>query len=168
MCPAGVSTELLLSDRAGDALGLAAQLSSLPGVSVRSLARGAAALGSLRFAGEIRRPAGQVVLVTHLTGTGSAEPASAAVRVAHVPSAEQPTHLVYEGRAVAISAVPLAVGWSVPSGERTLHVPAGTGRVAQSLQLRAPRRQCPARGSQHLRHLVNDSPVRGVVALQGR
>ena len=34
---------------------------------------------------------------------------------------------VYEGRALAISAVPLAVGWSVPSGERTLHVPAGPG-----------------------------------------
>ena len=166
MCPAGVSTELLLSDRACGALGLAAQLSSLPGVSVRSLARGAAALGSLRFAGEIRRPAGQVVLVTHLTGTGSAEPGSAAVRVAHVPSAEQPTHLVYEGRALAISGVPLAVGWSVPSGERTLHVPATPGVSRNHCSF--VRRDGNALLEDHSTYgtYVNDSPVRGVVALR--
>ena len=164
MCPAGVSTELVLSDRAGAALGFAAQLSSLPGVSVRSLPRGAAALGSLRFAGEIRRPAGQVVLVTHLTGTGSTEPASAALRV--VPSAEQPTHLVYEGRAVAISAVPLAVGWSVPSGERTLHVPAGPGVSRNHCSF--VRRAGNALLEDHSTYgtYVNDSPVRGVVALR--
>ena len=166
MCPAGVSTDLLLSDRAGDAPGLAAQLSSLPGVSVRSLARGAAALGSLRFAGEIRRPAGQVVLVTHLTGTGLAEPANAALRVAHVPPAEQPTHLVYEGRAIAISAVPLAVGWSVPSGERTLHVPAGPGVSRNHCSF--VRRDGNALLEDHSTYgtYVNDSPVRGVVALR--
>jgi hypothetical protein len=145
---------------------LAARLSSLPGASVRSLARGAAALGSLRFAGEIRRPAGQVVLVTHLTGTGSAEPASAALRVAHVPSSEQPTHLVYEGRALAISAVPLAVGWSVPSGERTLHVPAGPGVSRNHCSF--VRRDGNALLEDHSTYgtYVNDSPVRGVVALR--
>jgi hypothetical protein len=166
MCLAGVSTELLLSDRAGDAPGLAAQLSSLPGVSVRSLARGAAALGSLRFAAEIRRPAGQVVLVTHLTGTGSAEPAGAAHRVAQVPSAEQPTHLVYEGRALAISTVPLAVGWSVPSGARTLHVPAGPGVSRNHCSF--VRRDGNALLEDHSTYgtYVNDSPVRGVVALR--
>ena len=168
MCPAGTSTELLLSDRAAGAPGLAAQLASLPGVSVRPLARGAAALAALRFAGEIRRPAGQVVLVTHLTGTRPAEATTdAASQVGYqVPIAEQPTHLVYEGRALAISAVPLAVGWSVPSGERTLHVPAAPGVSRNHCSF--VRRDGNALLEDHSTYgtYVNDSPVRGVVALR--
>jgi hypothetical protein len=167
MCPAGVSTDLLLSDRAAGAPGLAAQLASVPGVSVRPLARGAAALAALRFAGEIRRPAGQVVLVTHLTGTGQAPAAGDARRVDYqVPIGEQPTHLVYEGRALAISAVPLAVGWSVPSGERTLHVPAAPGVSRNHCSF--VRRDGNTLLEDHSTYgtYVNDSPVRGVVALR--
>ena len=158
MCPAGVSTELVLSDRAGDAPGLAAQLSSLPGVSVRSLARGAAALGSLRFAGEIRRPAGQVVLVTHLTGTGSAEPASAALRVASAVggAADAPG---LRGACRRDLRGP-ARGGLVGSLGRTRVARAGRyrGVSRNPLQLRAPRRQCPPRGSQHLRHVRQRQP----------
>jgi hypothetical protein len=167
MCPAGVSTELLLSDRAAGAPGLAEQLAGLPGVSVRPLVRGAAALAALRFAGEIRRPAGQVVLVTHLSGTRPAETTDAASQVGYqVPIAEQPTHLVYEGRALAISAVPLAVGWSVPSGERTLHVPAAPGVSRNHCSF--VRRDGNALLEDHSTYgtYVNDSPVRGVVALR--
>ena len=118
-CPAGVATDVVLSDRASGAQGLAERLAEVPGVAVHSLAHGAAALGALAFAEQVRRPAGQLVVVSRLP---AAQPAADVVRrVTYlVPRAEQPTHLLFEGRALPISATPLAVGWSVPAGRRAL------------------------------------------------
>jgi len=58
------------------------------------------------------------------------------------------------------------VGWSVPSGERTLHVPAGPGVSRNHCSF--VRRDGNALLEDHSTYgtYVNDSPVRGVVALR--
>jgi len=163
-CPAGVATDVVISDRAARAQGLAERLAELPGVRVHRLSRGAAALGALRFAEQIRRPAGQLTLVTRLP---AAQAAAAPRRVEfRVPAVEQPTHLVYEGRALAISGVPLAIGWSVPAGGRALRVPAAPG--VSRVHCRVSRRDGHALLEDQSTYgtFVNDNPVRGVVALR--
>jgi hypothetical protein len=166
-CPAGVQTDVLVSDRVAAAPGLVAVLATVPAVTVRSLPHGAAALGALRYADQVRRAPGQVALVTRLatshTPRASGEPATLSASVA---PAERPTHLVFAGRALPISGVPLAVGSAVPGADRSLQVPAGPGVSRE--HCRVVRRDGNAWLEDRSTYgtFVNDSPVRGAVALR--
>jgi len=167
-CPAGVQTDLVLSDRAASAPGLIAQLAELPAVTVRAASPGAAALGALRYSNEIRRQPGQVALVSRLQvarTAGGPAVADGTPRLA-IPASDQPTHLLYQGRARQISQAPLMVGWSVPAGERALQVPAGPGvsRVHCTVSRRDGHAWLDDRSTYGT--FVNGSPVRGAVALR--
>jgi hypothetical protein len=134
---------------------------------VRALPHGAAALGALRYADQLRRPPGQVALVTRLTTSYSQRADDRPVAVtANVAPAERPTHLVFAGRALPISVIPLAVGSAVPGAERALQVPAGPGVSRE--HCRVVRRDGHAWLEDRSTYgtFVNDSPVRGAVALR--
>jgi pSer/pThr/pTyr-binding forkhead associated (FHA) protein len=83
-----------------------------------------------------------------------------------VAPAERPTHLVFAGRALPISGVPLAVGSAVPGADRSLQVPAGPGVSRE--HCRVVRRDGNAWLEDRSTYgtFVNDSPVRGAVALR--
>src|SRR6185295_6546256 len=167
-CPAGVQTDLVLSDAAASAPGLIAQLAELPSVTVRAAAHGAAALGALRHSDEILRRPGQVALVSRLQiarTSGGPATIDGAPRLA-IPATDQPTHLLFQGRAREISPTPLTVGWSVPAGARALQVPAGPGvsRVHCTISRRDGHAWLEDRSTYGT--FVNGSPVRGAVALR--
>jgi hypothetical protein len=166
-CPAGVQTDVLISDRVASAPGLVAALATVPSVTVRTLPHGAAALGTLRYADQVRRPPGKITLVTRLaTSLAPRAQDRPAVVTANVSPAERPTHLVFSGRALPISVVPLAVGSAVPGTGRSLQVPAGPG-VSRD-HCRVVRRDGHAwlEDTSTYGTFVNDSPVRGAVVLR--
>jgi hypothetical protein len=166
-CPAGVQTELLVSEQVASAPGLVAALATVPCVTVRALAHGAAAFGALRHADQVCRPPGKVTLVTRLTTNHAPRvDDKREVVTANVSPAERPTHVVFAGRAVPISVVPLAVGSAVPGAGRSLQVPAGPG-VSRD-HCRVVRRDGHAWLEDQSTYgtFVNDSPVRGAVALR--
>jgi hypothetical protein len=169
-CPAGVQTVLVVTDRVASAPGLVAVLSALPAVSVHALPHGAAALGALRHAAQIRRPAGQVSLITRLEGMRTRQvldaPAPAAPSAA-VPDRERPTHIVHAGRALPISSTSLTIGSGTsPSESRALQIPAGPGISRE--HCRVVRRDGHAWLEDRSTYgtFVNESPVKGSVALR--
>jgi len=122
--PAGLSVELQLGHRLERLPGIGDRLAALRDCRVRILRRGAAALGALVHAASIAQPAGATTLVYRLP---------VAVPVAELPSTEgsavathpsqRPSHVLFAGRAWAISGEPLTLGWSVAGG-RALPLPA--------------------------------------------
>ncbi len=125
-CPAGVQTDVVVTDRVARAPGLMDALATVPAVTVRSLPHGAAALAALRHADQIRRAPGQVALVTRIA-TGQAPPGvdRPAVTAPAMSPSERPTHVVFGGRALPISTAPLAIGSAIAAVQRALQVPAG-------------------------------------------
>ena len=112
---AGEAVTVALSARAAALPGLADRCSALGDVAVAVLAEGAAPFGALAAADEVTA-AGTTALVTQLRRT---RPVSPVARPAQRPRRAAPTHVVYGGRAHAITAEPLALG-RVEAGPRSL------------------------------------------------
>jgi hypothetical protein len=121
----GGPTLVYLSARANALPGLADRISELPGCEVVALEPGAAALGALAQAAEIRSPEGSIRFVSALGGGRRVVPVREAA-----PSREharlQPTHVLHRDVAHRIDATPLAIGTAIPDGERGIRLaPAG-------------------------------------------
>lgn len=112
---AGDAVTVALSARAAALPGLADRCSALDDVTVALLAEGAAPNGALAAADEVTA-AGTRALVTQLRRV---RPAALAARHAPRPRRTAPTHVVYGGRAHAITTEPLALG-RVQAGPRSV------------------------------------------------
>ena len=166
-CPAGVQTDVVVTDRVARAPGLMDALATVPTVTVRSLPHGAAALATLRYAEQIRRAAGQVALVTRLaTGHVPPDVDRPAIVAPTVSPAERPTHVVFGGRALPISAAPLAIGSALSAARRALQVPAGPGISREHCQVVRRDGYAWLEDRSTYGTFVNESPVRGAVALR--
>jgi hypothetical protein len=132
--PAGTALQVCVTPRIAAVPGLLARLANLRDCVVVELPQGAAALGALQFASAIVRPADAIALVHRLPLTAGAavEFAAAAAGPVVVPTEDVPTHVLYQGRAWPVTAVPLVLGWSVTAGSRALSVPAGIAGVSRS------------------------------------
>lgn len=127
---AGLPIELRVSQRVAAMPGLVDRLSTLRDCELRVLPHGAAALGALTHQAIIRRPADSLALVYQLpvpraesSGTGTEHDAT--------PPQLRPTHVLFQGRAWAISDRPLAIGWS-PADARSLVLPSAAPGVSRS------------------------------------
>ena len=88
-------------------------------------------------------------------------------RAAQVPAEAVPTHVLFNGRAWPLTAVPLTLGWSVGAVARALTLPAGIAGVSRShctLELRAG--QAVVTDHSTYGTFVNDERVGGHVVLQ--
>lgn len=112
---AGEAVTLVLAERAAALPGLVERCVSPGDPAPLRLARGAAARGALAAADEIAA-AGGTALVTALR---RARPARRPAMRAAREGATAPTHVIYAGRAHAITAEPLALGRH-PTGPRVL------------------------------------------------
>ena len=128
---AGLPVELYLSQRIASLPGLLQQFEDLRDCSVRVLPSGAAALGALRHASAIVRPADALALVYQLPVPRAADTGTADIgggpdtsdTAGSTPAALRPTHVMFQGRAWRISEQPLQVGWSVQAPGRALPLP---------------------------------------------
>jgi len=133
---AGMPIALRLSARAAALPGLLDRLSGLRDCEIRVLPRGAAALGALRHEAAIRRPADALALVYQLPIQRAASAPVATSDVAATPPQLRPTHVLFQGRAWAISEHPLKIGSSIGPGSRMLLLPStlpGVSRLHCSL-----------------------------------
>jgi len=167
--PPGAALHLCFSPRVASIPGLVGRLAALRDCVVVELAQGAPAIGALRTAAAIVRPADAIALVHRLPladaqdSTDTVEPASSAV-----PAAAVPTHVLFRGRAWPITAVPLSLGWSVGAAPRVLTLPAGIAGVSRShctLELRDGQ-ACVVDHSTY-GTFVNDERIGGRLALEG-
>jgi hypothetical protein len=93
--------------------------------------------------------------------------AGAAPALERVALEQRPTHVLFRGRAWPITAVPLAVGWSVNGAARALGLPQGIAGVSRShctLSLRDG--QVVVEDHSTYGTFVNDERVGGHVALR--
>jgi hypothetical protein len=125
--PAGGPLHVRVSHRWGGLPGFTERVEELRDCEVVRLPRGAAGLGALAFEGALRRDADRLALVQRLPVSLRAPTVQAAGVGASLPPSDQPTHVVYRGRAWTLGREPLAVGAAVPAGRRALVVPAGPG-----------------------------------------
>ena len=131
--PPGVTLHLCFSPRVAAIPGLVARLATLRDCVMVELPQGAAALGALRAANAIVRPAGAIALVHRLPLAGAQDPVhEPAASSLAVPTDAVPTHVLFRGRAWPITAVPLTLGWSVAAVPRALALPAGVAGVSRS------------------------------------
>jgi hypothetical protein len=167
--PAGALLHLCFTPRVAAIPGLVARLSSLRDCVMVELAHGAAATGTLLAASAIVRPADAIVLVHRLPLAASNAIADdeAAVSRSQVPAAAVPTHVLFNGRAWPITAMPLTLGWSVGPGARALTLPAGIAGVSRS-HCTLQQREGQAVVTDHSTYgtFVNDERVGGHVVLQ--
>jgi hypothetical protein len=127
---AGEPVTLALSARAALLPGFAGRCAELDGAETLALPEGAAARGALAMAEAIRCGA-QPELVTALPRARPA--AGGAARP--VSRGESPTHVLFAGRAHAITAEPLVVGVA-PDAPRMLALPAAAGVSRRHCELR--------------------------------
>jgi hypothetical protein len=129
---------------------------------------GAAAVGAVRAAAHVVRPAEAIALVHRLPLVGALEPAGAAMPSLDQVDAEQvPTHVLFRGSAWPVTAMPLAVGWSVTGGSRALSLPAGIAGVSRShCTLRRLDGQVVVEDHSTYGTFVNDERVGGRIALR--
>ena len=132
--PAGHAIELRIGERVARLPGLAERFAALRDCTVTALPRGAAAVGTLRHASAIMRPADAVALVYRLPmqGLAAAQPGSTATESPASSADRRPTHVLYGSRAWAIEDEALTLGWSVPSGRRALTLPEGAPGVSRA------------------------------------
>jgi hypothetical protein len=149
--------------------GLVARLSALRDCVMVELADGAAATGALLAANAVLRPADAIALVHRLplataTSTIVGEPPRV---LAEVPVDAVPTHVLFNGRAWPITAVPLTLGWSVGTVPRALTLPAGIAGVSRA-HCTLERQDGQAIVLDHSTYgtFVNDERVGGRVVLQ--
>jgi hypothetical protein len=167
--PAGALLHLCFTPRIAAIPGLVARLSGLRDCVMVELAHGAAATGALLAANAILRPADAIALVHRLPLVAANAPAAdePAVAGAQVPAEAVPTHVLFNGRAWPLTAVPLTLGWSVGAVARALSLPAGIAGVSRShctLELRAG--QAVVTDHSTYGTFVNDERVGGHVVLQ--
>lgn len=112
---AGDPVTLALTSRAAALPGLVDRCATLGDVTLAVLGEGAAPLGALLAADEVAA-AGTAALVTQLR---RAQPAAPVVRRTGQPRGAAPTHVVYNGRALAITAEPLTLG-RAPAAARSV------------------------------------------------
>lgn len=129
---AGLPIELRVSQRVAAMPGLIERLSSLRDCKLRVLSRGAAALGALAHSAVIRRPADALALVYHLPVIRAEHSAASGADEESTPAQLRPTHLLFQGRAWAISEQPLAIGWSVAPDSRSLVLPSAAPGLSRS------------------------------------
>jgi hypothetical protein len=129
---AGMPIELRVSQRVAAMPGLVERLSSLRDCELRVLPHGAAAFGALAYASAIARPAEALALVYQLPVPRAATAAFELVEQAATPAQLRPTHVLFQGRAWAISEYPLSVGWSVAGPARSLALPSASPGVSRS------------------------------------
>lgn len=129
--PAGMQVELQLTHRMAELPGLKERLKELRDCSLRVLPLGCAAMGALRHASSIARPADSRVLVYRLPRVQPADPPVAVGDAPATPPGLRPTHLLFGNRAWAISAEPLTLGWSV-AAPRGLQLPPSVPGLSRS------------------------------------
>ena len=131
--PPGALMHLCFTPRIAAIPELVARLSGLRDCVVVELAPGAAAVGALMSAAAIIRPADAIALVHRLPLADATVPddESAAPSMV-VPADAVPTHVLFNGRAWPITAVPLTLGWSVGAALRSLTLPAGIAGVSRT------------------------------------
>jgi hypothetical protein len=128
---AGMPIELRVSQRVAALPGLIDRLAGLRDCQVSVLPHAAAAIGALQYEAAIRRPADSLALVYQLPTPRAASVAAVSTPEA-TPTQLRPTHLLYQGRAWAISDRPLAIGWSIDAGKRALTLPSASPGVSRS------------------------------------
>ena len=131
--PPGAALHLCFSPRVASIPGLVSRLAALRDCLLVELAQGAPAIGALRAAAAIVRPANAITLV-HRLPLADAQDATATAEASSfaVPAEAVPTHVLFRGRAWPITAVPLSLGWSVGAAPRALTLPAGIAGVSRS------------------------------------
>lgn len=129
---AGMPIELRVSHRVAAMPGLVEHLATLRDCELRVLPRGSAALGALNYEAAIRRPAEALALAYRLPIPRAVESGSAAAAEDSTPAQLRPTHVLFRGRAWAISGQALAVGWSAGSGPRSLVLPSAEPGISRS------------------------------------
>jgi hypothetical protein len=167
--PAGALVHLCFTPRIAAIPGLVARLSGLRDVVMVELAHGAAATGALLAANAVMRPADAIALVHRLplaTATATIVGEVASVP-AEVPVDAVPTHVLFNGRAWPVTAVPLTLGWSVGTVPRPLTLPAGIAGVSRShCTLELQKGQAIVMDHSTYGTFVNDERVGGRVVLQ--
>jgi hypothetical protein len=167
--PAGALLHLCFTPRVAAVPGLVARLTGLRDCVMVELAEGAAAIGALLAANAVLRPADAIALVHRLplataTSTIVGEVAPAPVEV---PVDAVPTHVLFNGRAWPITAVPLTLGWSVGTVPRALTLPAGVAGVSRAhCTLEITKGQAVVLDHSTYGTFVNDERVGGRVVLQ--
>lgn len=129
---AGLPIELRVSQRVAAMPGLVERLSSLRDCVLRVLPHGAAALGALAHQAVIRRPADSLALVYQLPIVRAENFAASGVDEDSTPVQLRPTHLLFQGRAWAITELPLTIGWSVTPDSRSLVLPSAAPGLSRS------------------------------------
>lgn len=128
---AGLPIELRVSHRVAAMPGLVERLSSLRDCELRVLPPGAAALGALAHQAAIRRPADALALVYQLPVPRAENAATTDDERDSTPPQLRPTHVLFQGRAWAISERPLTIGWS-PADARSLVLPSAAPGVSRT------------------------------------
>lgn len=166
--PAGMALQVCVTPRVAAIPGLLARLANLRDCLVVELPQGAAALGALQFAASVVRPVDALALVHRLPLTATADVDSAAFPAGPVVAPlEVPTHVLFQGRAWPLTAVPLVLGWSVAAARRALSLPAGIAGVSRShCTLQAQDGQAFVEDHSTYGTFVNDERVGGHLALR--
>lgn len=125
--PQGGPLHVRLSHRWTGLPGFVDRLAELRDCELRSLPRGAAALGALAFERVLQRDPAQLTLVQRLPVALLRGPAGVIGPTVRVAPEDRPTHVVYRGRAWPLGHEPLQVGSAVTPGLRALTVAAGPG-----------------------------------------
>ncbi len=128
---AGLPIELRVSQRVATMPGLVERLSTLRDCTLRILPRGAAALGALAHQAAIVRPEDSLALVYQLPVSRAENSSGTGADQDSTPSQLRPTHVLFQGRAWAISERPLAIGWS-PADARSLVLPSAAPGVSRT------------------------------------
>lgn len=127
---AGLPIALRTSHRVAALPGLLDQFAALRDCDVLSLPKGAAALGALQYTESIRRAPQALALVYQLP----TPPAASVTQLRDdqsTPAPLRPSHVLFQGRAWALSTAPLAVGWATDAA-RALVLPAAAPGVSRS------------------------------------
>lgn len=129
---AGMPIELRLSHRIAAMPGLVEHLATLRDCDVRVLPRGSAALGALNYEAAVRRPAEALALTCKLPLPRAVSSGTSAGTEESTPAQLRPTHVLFRGRAWALSAQPLSVGWTAGNGVRSLVLPSAEPGISRS------------------------------------
>jgi len=129
---AGLAIELRVSHRIAALPGLLERFGELRDCQVQVLPRGAAALGALQYESAIRRPPEELALVYQLPTPSAAASSESTVAIESTPAALRPTHVLFQGRAWAISEQPLVIGWSVENARRALVLPTASPGISRA------------------------------------
>jgi hypothetical protein len=129
---AGMPIELRVSQRVASLPGLLDRLRTLRDCEIQVLQSGAAAIGALRYAEAIRRPAEALALVYQLPTPAAVTPGASAADFDSTSAPLRPTHVLFQGRAWTITERALVVGWAVEGGDRALVLPSAAPGISRS------------------------------------